>query len=410
MSHETPAPSAPSTLSSQQIDRLLDSVQQLLARQLTFGNSQANSTNTSPHVGGIAGPEVVVNQQYMGIERTTIPQPDKLSADQPSQTTVNNFIFAVENYLHDVYPDSAYDPPQKARLVANFLTGASKTWYRQATRHQPFASPTALFDALRKHFIPDDYVQTLRDDLKHCVQGVNESIEMYHRRFMEIVLELDSSAPSQEELVRLFTDGCKANIRQCSFITTVPTSVDDARIIALRAQRNLRPASKALAQPPPAPLSSVRPGGPKMVQAVKKALHAMGFAPTSMPPTPTPAPPLASPGRPPLSNPRKLTAEERQRLLESGGCFRCRQQGHLASVCPNFPPSVPPSQPPATPPKPRTSMASPSSSRASLFNAFLHDQGSLDDLTDAQLASMLRDYAGGEFAAPSTPDAVPDAA
>jgi hypothetical protein len=55
-------------------------------------------------------------------------------------------------------------------------------------------------------------------------------------------------------------------------------------------------------------------------------------------------------------------------------------------------------------------MASPSSSRASLFNAFLQEQGSLDDLTDAQLASMLRDYAGGEFATPSTPDAVSDAA
>ena len=33
----------------------------------------------------------------------------------------------------------------------------------------------------------------------------------------------------------------------------------------------------------------------------------------------------------------KLSEAERERLLRTGGCFRCRQPGHLAAHCPNFP-------------------------------------------------------------------------
>ncbi len=37
----------------------------------------------------------------------------------------------------------------------------------------------------------------------------------------------------------------------------------------------------------------------------------------------TPAPPL-----------KKLTDEERKKLSAKGRCFRCRQQGHMARLCP----------------------------------------------------------------------------
>jgi hypothetical protein len=52
---------------------------------------------------------------------------------------------------------------------------------------------------------------------------------------------------------------------------------------------------------------------------------------------PVPAPPMATPPaypQPPSTALKKLTVEERQRCIEQGLCFRCRQPGHSVA---NFP-------------------------------------------------------------------------
>jgi hypothetical protein len=58
--------------------------------------------------------------------------------------------------------------------------------------------------------------------------------------------------------------------------------------------------------------------------------------PTNVP-IPVPVPPTAPVPvypQPPSTSLKKLTVEERQRCIEQGLCFRCRQPGHSVANCP----------------------------------------------------------------------------
>lgn len=39
-----------------------------------------------------------------------------------------------------------------------------------------------------------------------------------------------------------------------------------------------------------------------------------------------------------IRKPSPLTPEERNRLMKTGGCFYCRQPGHVLANCPSKPP------------------------------------------------------------------------
>jgi hypothetical protein len=149
--------------------------------------------------------------------------------------------------------------------------------------------------AIRQQFVPVNTSISAYDRLQRLSQKT--SVNAYNHEFRAIMLEL----PDMDQATRMnyYLRGLKDNLRP---------------FVAMQ-----QPATLAAAE------------------TIAERVDAVTFKPTNRTPGFRPNPAYRAPGGPApmdLDAISKLTPAERDRLRRSGGCFRCRQSGHLARDCP----------------------------------------------------------------------------
>jgi hypothetical protein len=142
----------------------------------------------------------------------------------------------------------------------------------------------------------------------------------YAQRMQELAMQVPDMTDA--ELLDRFMRGLKPRTRM-EVTMREPQSFDEAAKLADRYDSLFSPGFGFSRQPsglgsrvvvPPAPFASQSAANPIL-------------------PTPTPMKIDALQRRP-----APLTQEERTRLMKTGGCFYCRQSGHVIANCPSKPP------------------------------------------------------------------------
>ena len=242
---------------------------------------------------------------------------------------------AVENFIFDcqMYFQGMETPADKqVFLAAGLLTGSAKSWWRYTCLahggNETLYSWDAFSAELLSRFRAVNSTRHARDKLANLRQ--DGSVRTYAQTMQELSLQVPGI--QDEELLDRFIRGLKPRTRQ-EVIMREPATFEEAVKLADRYDSLwgsaglhsgfVRPtfasngARTSRAQTPlsfsnPAPTRSTNPGGTGPVPMEIDALRRKPRAP--------------------------LTQTERARLVKVGGCFYCRQPGHLIAECPNKPP------------------------------------------------------------------------
>jgi hypothetical protein len=163
---------------------------------------------------------------------------------------------------------------------------------------------------MQERFVRPDQQIHLRHQLQRLRQ--TGSVLSFNEAFDNVRGRLTDA--SDEEVKAAYLNGLRLDIKRALIGANLHATVDEIMQAAVRADELLplaygQPQQLPRPQPPAAPAVPAIPG--------------------HQPPPPAPVP---APLRPALP---RLTDQERQQLLATGGCFRCRQPGHISSACPN---------------------------------------------------------------------------
>ena len=205
---------------------------------------------------------------------------------------------------------------QKVPFVATFLRGSASLWWQavchsvQQGQRQPITTWADFEAEFRKVFSPVDSSKVARDQLRQLVQ--TKSVSEYTDRFRTLALQITDL--SAAEAMDRFTAGLKPVIRERIEIED-PKDLERAMFIAQRMDSiHHRSQQKVSSNSQPAASASAASDG-----ATPMELGAM-------------RPQQGQQQR--RKFPPKLKPGERQRLMQQGRCFRCRQPGHWHSECP----------------------------------------------------------------------------
>lgn len=145
-----------------------------------------NDTNNPPipTPAPLAPPAPNVNPSFK------FPKPDNLTGNDRTAKTIDNWIFAVEQYLTG--NNLPLDTPRTITIAAAFLTDAAlQFWRMYATNHPtaPEKSDFNLFATLvRNRFYPVDYILNLRTKLDKIRQ--TGTAQLYNQTFEEILYQI----------------------------------------------------------------------------------------------------------------------------------------------------------------------------------------------------------------------------
>lgn len=130
---------------------------------------------------------------------------------------------------------------QAAVWLATGLDSAALAWYQNSFKHQPPASSSALFDALRTRFQPINSEETTRYELATLKQAPKQSVDEYSTRFLHLISLLpDESVASRIFQFRLgLHRAVDDRIRQAA---TQPTTLQEAIATAARIEGRSGPA------------------------------------------------------------------------------------------------------------------------------------------------------------------------
>lgn len=242
-----------------------------------------------------------------------LPKPSSYSGD----TDVDEWLFQAYQYLYDLPLTEA----SRVRTAGSFLIGSAGLWWRR--QHElhptketfPYRTWDAFSGALRNLFKPLNNVRRARDRLSTLRQ--TSSVQQFVKLFRSICLEIPDITDA--EMMDRFIRGLKPRVREL-VVTVEVASLDELMRLAERQDANLEWSRQMTPQPPAFQHRHVQP---------------------RMAPHRHPAPRPAHHGPMPMEidavDLAPLTPQERERLRQNGGCFRCRRIGHYASRCPMFP-------------------------------------------------------------------------
>ena len=206
------------------------------------------------------------------------------------------WIFQVEQYCEILRTPAV----ERVPFAGTFLKEHAAMWWRcvhQEIRDQPEEEQWTQFtDKLRAQFQPINTRETARTRLDKLRQTT--SVLIYNTTFREIILELPNM--HVDDQIHAYIKGLKSNIASLVAMQR-PTTLLEAQTLADTADTiQFQYLGRRNFEPQRNPRTQSNYNGPAPMD-----LDTIG----------------------------KLTNEERERLRKSGGCFRCRRNGHLARDC-----------------------------------------------------------------------------
>lgn len=229
-------------------------------------------------------------------------------------------------YLEVFFSANAVPEDKRVYHAVNHLRDAAALWWTELG-HQGLQPTTwgGFKQELRARFSASDSEQTIRGRLSRLRQVA--SVQAYAAEFLSLATQAPNLADN--ELRAIYTFGLKETVRiftamrsPTTLRDTVAASIDVDNILFVstgRGQSSLLHGGRHSQHRQP----SGRPHGSSYSNSSHTYASAAANGPVPMELGTVSAAPL-----PPL------TAAEREHLRRIGGCFRCRNPGHIASQCP----------------------------------------------------------------------------
>jgi hypothetical protein len=251
-----------------------------------------------------------------------LPLPDKY--DGSSQAgAVENFLFKCDQYFLGM------DTPVEKRVyfASGLLTGAGASWWRftcMASQDNSLYEWGMFKEQLLARFQAVNSARHARDQLAGLVQS--GSVRAYATKMQELALQIPDI--NEGELKDRFIRGLKRRTQE-AVVMREPGTFDEAVKLADRYDSLWGSANLFSNQPR------------KTAAGTWATANRLPVPTNPTPPRPTGAGPVPMEIDTLRRRPTPLTATERSRLMETGGCFYCRQLGHRIADCPNKPPVRP---------------------------------------------------------------------
>lgn len=220
-----------------------------------------------------------------------------------------NFLDSYEEY----YSILQLAAEQWVRWMVLNLDGDARSWWRtsELTIDTPWIEFRAAFTT---RFTPPDSVNKARESLRKLKQGRN-SVATYtaeFRRFLRLIPNMDKDDALYVYLMGLELETSK-QVRLRQPISLVAAITEATIVYSILFPDGPPPAlSQARMTPPPVDSMAMELDNLRLeLNALRSAVNYRGTGALA-----------------------PLTQVERQRLSETGGCFKCRQKGHMARECP----------------------------------------------------------------------------
>lgn len=288
-----------------------------LANALVFGQPPPLPANPA------RGPKTKLPDEFLG----------------KSAATARHFIAQCNNYaVLNPFPD----PQHQIRWALQLLSGDASKW-----RDEQFAlcdrvpPPAHVLDwgdfqrVFEARWTDPHEAEKAMDKMMKGTITQRTSVKIYNDLFNE-TLALSGMADNNVMVVRAYTTGLKPVIRAAAIaplmnnqaITFPERQALMARIDDELMQTQFEPRSTPTPRRTPHFVFNVQDPIPRSASTpVQPGVHTSA--------TPTPSSRGTTPIKVEVARQfTRLTPEERETLKRTGGCFRCRQQGHMAHQCP----------------------------------------------------------------------------
>lgn len=237
------------------------------------------------------------------------PKPDTFSGDRADAKSIRAWVYQVNNYF------TAAREPEANRLpyAVALLRDNALLWWQSL---KPAERPTTWDDlgkALVAYFAPLSTTYVARDMLARLIQ--KGSVKAYTDEFKKLVLNIPDM--SESEMSDRYRRGLKPQVRlHVTFAN--PDTFEEMCVLAEQIDSIIymnKPYGGLGSKHSPKDHGGSNPTPMEVGGVNEKKSYAD-----------------AAKGAPKFP---KLTAEERERLRASGGCFYCRKTGHIATECPD---------------------------------------------------------------------------
>ena len=300
---------------------------QRLQAELAETREQAAAATTS-----VPAPTMAAGvQAAQGASKIKLPTPDKYDGSSQPRAA-ENFLFRCEQHFLGM----SIPADKQVLFAAGLLTGGAASWWRFTC--MAHAGEESLYDwdefseQLLARFRAVNSARHARDQLANLVQS--GSVRTYASKMQELAMQIPDIG--EGELKDRFIRGLKRRTQEQVVMQDPETfekavSLADrydslwgsANLFSDRMTRRTPSGSWATSARQPPLATNPLPG---------RTTNLGGSGPT----------PMEIDALQRKSTP--LTHSERAHLTRTGGCFYCRQPGHMIADCPNKPPGKPPVQ------------------------------------------------------------------
>ena len=283
-------------------------------RPFTSRIGEGPATTSTPAAYAVLAPPTPSSTFIFSPEKIKTPTPAPYDGDTSQLGKVRQFVCALEIYFDAVrFGQGREWDEERVRRAATMLSELAAVWYAKEYRQKRplnVVEPWKHFvDALIARFEPVSGAQSARIELRTHTQG-DRRVVAYNDTFSRLLALIDNMA--EEDKVEHYINGLRSNLAS-EVDKAQQYSLENNMAVAVRIEAALDRQSLRALQSTPRRASRITSISNVEPETFLGAIQ------------------------PPDKKLSKLSSSERTRLLASGGCFRCRQDGHWGKDCPTFP-------------------------------------------------------------------------